>query len=332
MVVRSNLMIKGVTKHAFSLLRDVYGLSDEDIDGLDSAALTERVRRIHEGFSAEHEFAAIASWLGRCSLVSQIDDVLHTSRIYRAPDFLVVARYKGREIPFLVEVKSTDDDALEWTGNYMESLRAFAALMNLPLLVAWKRGRLWTLSDCRLFAQKVAAHHLPLDLAIQNSLMSLLFGNVWIKFRGEFRLELTLRIQDQVDFTTEILPEGTYTFTIEDAGIWANKGRLTTAQSKELWWFLVTAASETSFDHVHDVATQRFSADAESTFNLSDVLLAQLFWDKGEEQNIDWLVEIRKGLPSAGVDLHEILQHALDVGAVRYVFEQVPELTPDFLN
>ena len=325
-------MIKGVTAHAFSLLRDVYGLRDEDIDGLDSAALTERIRRIHKGFSAEYEFAAIASWLGMCSLVSQIDDVLHTSRIYRAPDFLIVARRDGREVPFLVEVKSTDDDALEWTANYMESLRAFAALMHLPLLVAWKRGRLWTLSDSQLFSVKLTAYHLPFDLAIQNSLMSMLFGNVWIKFSEEFRLELTLRIQDQVDYTAEVLPEGTYDVIIEDASTWGSKGRLTAAQSKELWWFLATAASETSFDRVHDVATQRFAADAESTFNLSDVLLAQLFWDKGEEQNIDWLVEIRKGLPSSGIDLHEILRHALDVGAVRYVFEQVPQLIPDFLR
>ena len=49
--------------------------------------------------------------------------------------------------------------------------------------------------------------------------MSTLFGNVWIQFSEDFRLELKLRIQDDVDCSAEVLPEGTYTFQIEDAGL-----------------------------------------------------------------------------------------------------------------
>jgi len=94
------------TNFVFTLLRDIYGLRDEDISSLDPATLSEKVKRVHQGLSAEHEFAAIASWLGKCTLLSQLDDVLHSSGKYRAPDFLVVASYEGREVPFLVEVKS----------------------------------------------------------------------------------------------------------------------------------------------------------------------------------------------------------------------------------
>lgn len=325
-------MIKGLTSHAFSLLRDVYGLRDEDIDNLDSTVLAQKIQRIHKGLSAEHEFAAIASWLGKCSLLSHLDDVLHTSGTYRTPDFLVVVNYEGREVPFLVEAKSEDTDTLRWSGNYMDSLRAFADLMNLPLLLAWKRGGLWVLADSTLFSKKVTAYHLSFEDAIKNSLMSTLFGNVWIKFAEKFRLELTMRIQDDVDFTKEPLPEGNYRFLIEDAGLWGSKGRLNAEQGKDLWWFLVTAASETRFDRVDDVATQQFIAGSDSMFNLSDVLLAQLRWNKGDEEMIDWLAEIRKGLPKLATELQSILRHALDAGAVQYIFRQAPQVLPKFLN
>jgi len=318
--------------HAFTLLRDVYGLPDADIRKLDPAALAEKIQRVHKGFSAEHEFAAIASWLGKCSLISQLDNVLHTSATYRAPDFLVVANHKGQDVPFLVEVKSNDTDKLVWSANYLESLQVFAALVKLPLLVAWKRGRLWVLVDSALMLKRVTAFHLPFEEAIKNSLMSALFGNVWIRFAEEFRLELTMKMMGEVDFAAELLPEGTYTFQIEDAAVWGSKGRLTRDQEKQMWWFLATAYSETHFDRTKDVATQQFRADSESMFNLSDVLVTQLLWDKGEEESIDWVSEIRKGLPKPKLDLHTLLSRALDVGAVRYVFDQVPQIIPEFLG
>ena len=325
-------MIKNLVNYAFPVLRDIYGVGGDDINNLDPGEFVEKVQRVHRGFSAEHEFAAIASWLGKCSLVTQLDDVMHSSGMYRAPDFLVVVSLKGQEVPFLVEVKSEVSDRLKWSAGYIESLKAFANLVNLPLLVAWKRGRLWALVDAAIFSQKVTAFHLSFEDAIKNSLMSALFRNVWIAFAEGFRLELTLRIQGEIDLTADLLPEGTYEFKIEDAGLWGRKGRLTPDQGKDLWWFLVTAASERRFDRVRDVASQQFLANSESMFNLSDVLLAQLFWNKSEGDDIDWLSEIRKGLPRIANDLDVVLHRALDVGAVRYVFEQVPEIVPAFLK
>ena len=325
-------MIKKVPDYAFPILRDIYSVDEAEFETLDPDALIDRIQRVHKGLSAEHEFAAIAAWLGKCSLLSQLDDVLHSSGVYRAPDFLVVANHEGREVPFLVEVKSTDVGKLKWSASYFESLRAFARLLNLPLLIAWKRGRLWVLTDASHFTKKVTAYHLTFEEALKNSLMSVLFGNVWIRFTEDFRLEFRMRIKDDVDFNVEVLPEGTCTLQIEDAGLWGSKGRLRPDQGKELWWFLVTAASETTFDRVHDIATQRFIAESASMFNLSDVLLAQLLWNKGDEDAIEWLTEIRRGLPKLKTDLHELLRHAVEVGAVRYVFDQIPQVVPDFLK
>jgi Holliday junction resolvase len=162
-------MAEGVTHLAYTVLGDIYGAGEPDIANLKAADLVERVQRIHRGLSAEHEFAAIASWLGRCSLVSQLDDVLHFSGDYRAPDFLVVTEYEGREVPFLVEVKSEHKDKMVWSAKYFESLCGFAKAMKLPLLVAWKRYGLWILADSDLFTKKVTSFHLTFDCALKNS-------------------------------------------------------------------------------------------------------------------------------------------------------------------
>jgi hypothetical protein len=84
------------TDHVFAYLHDVYGLSTEDVAALNTEAFIEKVKRTHKGLSAEHEFAAIASWLGKCSLITQLDSVLHSSDQYRVPDFLVVVTHLAR--------------------------------------------------------------------------------------------------------------------------------------------------------------------------------------------------------------------------------------------
>src|SRR5271163_4717859 len=116
-------MIKDdLSKLTFPFLRDIYGLSGDDLGALDPVSFVDKVQRVHRGMSTEHEFAAIASWLGNCSLLTQLDDVLHSDGVFRAPDFLVVANLEGRRIPFLVEVKSATDDTLKWSAGYLGSL------------------------------------------------------------------------------------------------------------------------------------------------------------------------------------------------------------------
>jgi hypothetical protein len=106
-----------------------------------------------------------------------------------------------------------------------------------------------------------------------------------------FRLELKMRIQGEVDVSADLLPEGNYRMMIEDAGLWSAKGRLSAADGKDLWWLLAMGIADIRFDRVSDMITHCFVAKDEGMFNLSDVLLAQLFWNKGETEVVDWLAE-----------------------------------------
>lgn len=81
-----------------------------------------------------------------------------------------------------------------------------------------------------------------------------------------------------------------------------------------------------------DIAVQQFVVNPEEIINLSDVLLARMLWNKGDGEAIDWLVEIGKGRPKPEADLRSLLTHVLEVGAVRYVLDQQPQVLPEFLK
>jgi Holliday junction resolvase len=324
-------MVRDRSDLAFALLRDMYGLNGQELSDLDPAELMKRVQSIHQGMSAEHEFAAIASWLGRCSVVTQPDSVLSSQGKYRVPDFLVVVDHNGRDLPFLVEVKSKTSKTLKWSGKYLSSLRTFADLLRMPLLIAWKWKGLWVLVDSNLFVKKDTAYHLTFDSAIKNSLMHTLFGNVWIKLAADFRLELKMKIEDEIDVTADLLPEGPYKVRMVDAGFWTRKGKLDKEDGSDLMWFLLAGSPNERFERVGDMITHSYWADAELMFNLSDVLLPRLSFRYSDAESIDWLAELRRGLPPFSTDFKAILDRALEVGAVQYVFRQEPEALPGFL-
>jgi len=57
------------------------------------------------------------------------------------PDLLAVFSDGGDKRVALIEVKTGDELTLVWTRSYLEKLNAYAELLNLPLLVAWRPRR-----------------------------------------------------------------------------------------------------------------------------------------------------------------------------------------------
>jgi hypothetical protein len=114
--------------------------------------------------------------------------------------------------------------------------------------------------------------------------------------------------------------------------VWTNKGRLNKDDERSLWRFLIAAMDGEELSRDGYIITRQFPAKSEGMFNLSDVLISQLVWNKGDRASIDWLTEIRKGLPVPSADLDNILQRALDLGAIYNVFRQAPQEYPDCLG
>jgi len=317
---------------AFSILRDVYKLTENEIAELDPATLAQRLQGIHNGWNAEHEFGAIASWLGHCKLVTHPDEVYSSNGSLRVPDFLIVSQVKDREVPFLVEVKTTEDDRLVWSAKYRDSLKKFADMLGMPVLVAWKRYGLWSLCDLSEFHLAETAYHLTWEAAMKNNLMTALCGNVFITVNEGFRFELTYELLDEAAGSADLLPEGQYAAQIVEAGLFTPKGKISGQLSSELFPLFLTKAAEPITRREGKLLHHIFPVEAEGMFNLSDLLFTHLTWNKEEPSDLNWIVEIRKGLPANERDLHTVLREAIDVQAVRYVLSQQPERIPPFLS
>lgn len=147
---------------------------------------TRQVQHVEYGLSAEVEFAAILRWLGWCSFVHRLsEDVLEdaTRSSWTVPDLFAVFQKNGKTLSALIEVKSTNDTVLEFKSPYLRRLQSYAALLNQPLLIAWRPRTLgfWILFD-PVIARPVDDDSVAVDfgLAIKNDLMSMLAGDYYL--------------------------------------------------------------------------------------------------------------------------------------------------------
>lgn len=322
------------TPHIFSVLRDIYGVQADELDALDMKAYISRIRGIHHGLSAEHEFAALASWLGNPRLIIHADEVLATDNHFRVPDFLIVARRGGEDIPFLVEVKSGErGKKLVWSEDYLDSMRGFANMLKLPILVAWKPFGFWILSDTVLFEKKTTAYHLDAQVAMKSNLMTALLGNVFIKLKEGFRLEIHFKLIDSEHAANPLLPPGEYPFEIVESSLYTATGQLSSELNKQLFpIFLTRATDQSETVRTGAILRQTWTTDSDSMFAASDIMLTNFSWHKEPGEKVDWLTALRKGQVTPNVDLPNILERGIQAGAIRYVFEQQPQVIPAFLE
>lgn len=153
-----------------------------DWDFSDPASFIKRVQSIEYGLSAETEFAAILSWLGRCTLVHRLDQDWYSAQSDSAwciPDLLAVFEHEGVRLPVLIEVKTRKRERLSLQTAELVSMRRYAEVLSLPLLFAWKPRRLgfWLLVDPAHFVEQGGKSILTLEPAMKNNLLSAVAGD-----------------------------------------------------------------------------------------------------------------------------------------------------------
>jgi hypothetical protein len=136
-----------------SSVDDMARLIQEVLVELGSAAdpieVARRVRGLDGGLPAEDEFAVVCSWLGHCRIAHKLDQQqtpVSSRDSYQVPDLLVALNAAG---PFLIEIKVKQDQTLSFRSDYLRRLMAYAELLGLPLLIAWKFHSMWSLFDAR---------------------------------------------------------------------------------------------------------------------------------------------------------------------------------------
>jgi Holliday junction resolvase len=250
------------------------------------------------------------------------------------PDFIAFVELEGETRPFLIEVKSTEDDTLVWSDKYLSSLRSFVDLLQIPLLVAWKWRFGWVLVDASAFEKKSTAYHLPATKALQENLMCALFGDVTYVLKEDFQMVMDATIEDYEPRPEDkLIPPGTYTFKLEGLSFRVDKRKTSDLPDEFVWFFF-------SFPQTHVVNRKAGNEvqivcvpESDTTVCLSDVLMAMLFWKYSPDEGLDWDRIIQEGyLPHGGPHLRSMLKNGIERGFIRCVLQQVPSTKPPYLS
>ena len=151
----------------------------------DPAEVVQRVRSLDRGLPAEDEFCVICAWLGRCQLLHKLDQQqvpVSSLDTYQVPELLVAFKAAG---PLLVEVKAKQDQTLSFRPDYFGRLTAYANLLGLPLLIAWKFHSIWSLFDARHLRIARTNFNVTHGEAMRQNLLGVLAGDVGCALGGE---------------------------------------------------------------------------------------------------------------------------------------------------
>jgi len=235
----------------------------------------------------------------------------------------------------LIECKATSDDKVVWSEKYLKSLKDFASILNLPLLLAWKWKDMWLVVDSSHFEKKVTAYHLDHETALKENLMSLLFGNRWIKVKDEASFRIDAKVIDAtLDPSEELLEEGSYTFQIEKTGFYVGE-RLIDKVSGRCSEVLFSTFVENEVQKLEGNRARIIyrAVEGSTTVQLYDLLMIDLYIKSSGGDEIVWPEALVKGPFDSSA---EIFRNALDEAGtsqfIDMVLNQVPATVPEYLK
>lgn len=322
-----------LSRLAFALFPE---LAAEAINAGNVEPLTQRMRDIQRGMSAEDELAAKVSWLGNSAGIHRIDQIplaaIEIDGRMRAPDFIAFPIVNGRPYPVLIEVKSKHDQRLKFSDSYLTSLRLFADRLRLPLLIARKCGGLWTLFDHRRFQRGEKGHRITLGTALMEDLSCALFRDIRVMMNPDIELAINMELVDEIEVKeSDLLPAGIYTWQLRGGGFFLHGNQITDYDASHFSLFLampdtteLRRTGARTWQHV-------IRPEPESGFNLSNVLVGQLSLMYSDEEDLNWHQILRRPFPSSGRELRQSIRSAIEKGFVQYGMDIVPHTWPDFV-
>jgi Holliday junction resolvase len=328
---------KLITELAFRLLPSAEEIARGGLGDVTLQRVADRLAMIRDGLAPEIEFISAVNWLGHCLAVNRIDQLPLPRYLegeeFRVPDVLAICRKGEKTVPVLIEIKKTLDDEIVWTEAYLFALRRFAEAMKMPILIAWKRGSIWTLNEIAHFQKRVKSYHLPWLDAMKENLMGLLFGDLHIMFtqRVSFFLDAEIESEQPLPALPMVLPEGRYTLTVKKAGFLLDGAEANVTAGLQWMFFFVPDES-----HVHRTSESAvrimFTPKPDTSVTLGDCGLGIMLWRYNNPEAIDWEAVARKRIGPLAAETRDALKAGIEQGVVQYVLDQVPQTVPDFLK
>ena len=300
----------------------------------DYKKIAEHVRRLDSGLPVEDEFIAICSWLGKTSLIHKLDQhqAPAASRDhYQVPDLLVKFENIG---PVLIEVKSKAKRTLSFTPRYLNRLNAYARLLNMPLLIAWKHHGIWVLFEVTRLIKARTNFNITHGEAMQENLLGVLAGDVAYKIASGAGLSLRCKKEHLVS-REEI--DGTVTeqwqMRIDEVGFMVSGGKPVDHLDADVTTLFTTWDLSERQLHSDTHIDLRFIADDDDSMMFGHMALTHLLhWSLPRGATVNWRHAIRRdAVVSNMTNFRRALNSGLEQKVVHLILNQQPQTWPEFL-
>ncbi|MGH0214470.1 restriction endonuclease [Sinorhizobium meliloti] len=302
----------------------------------DAEQVAEIVRRLNVGLPAEDEFMVVSNWLGKCNMIHKLDQHLvpmQAREKYQVPDLLARYSTQSNATPVLIEVKAKQAKTLSFQPGYLTRLQAYAEMMAMPLLIAWKFHSIWMLFEPRHMKKAKKNFNISLSDAMRENLFGILAGDFAFKvahgagahlcFRKE-KLLSTIKGDDTFEETWQTRCVAV-TFT-------GRGGSVAEKVSPEVQTLLATWDLETTEEHDEDHIWIRHTAPSEGMRFSHSALVSLLNWGLPQGESISWREQLRTEKINTIADFRSATVKGLEEGIVHLIVDQQPHTWPDFVR
>ena len=303
--------------------------------GAEAGQIAARIWRLNIGLPCEDEFSLVCGWLGCCDVIHKLDQKQTPEKScekFQVPDLLAVFNVKGKQVPVLIEVKSKKDKKLSFRPDYMEKLRQYSNVLNLPILKAWKWHGLWTLFELRHMKKASRNYNINLENAMQENLLGILAGDFSYSVNSSAGLHFGLKKEELV--STEETDEGRneqWKTVINDIYFTDGEGEVVRNLPSTVAQLFATWDLETSELHADTHITISHMASENSMLFAHMALVRLLNWQTPTEQDIHWRAMLHGSNIVKGIEnFRAAIQEAIECKIVRTVINQIPLTEPEF--
>ncbi len=302
----------------------------------DSKEVIARFKRLEMGLPAEDEFALMLAWLGKCRLVHRLDQQQsppESRSNYQVPDLLAIFDFEGKELPVLIEVKTSKKKRLSWKVQYWDKLKRYAGAVQLPILVAckWTEAGLWSLVDLDCFDASEATKKLQFADAVQNDLLGILAGNFYYTFQP--RVGLHLKFEKISEAPSEEPDTRTYRMIVREAYFYNSKGEVRAKLANWLFPMFLDYDHETRTVDGDKFLDQDYFIPDPAAMQIAYKLLPQVVRGLAQGQKPHWRKLLRDcDFAISCPELQRSASKEFETGMLQYIMEYRPKQLPSFLT
>lgn len=303
----------------------------------DTNSIAQRVKRLNIGLPLEDEFSIICGWLGQCNIIHKLDQQQYpppSKEKFQVPDLFANFSIRGgKSCSMLIEVKSCEKNVMSFTPDYYSRLNAYSNLMNLPILIAWKKYGSWVLVSLTEFSKAKKNFNLSFSDAMKNNLLSIVAGDFSFTPQVNSGVHLSFHKQDLID-TTENDGElqEQWKMVVDDVYFTNGDNKIIRGLSKEAQQLFFSWDLKDTQTHNETHIIMHNTVEEQSSL-FAHMALTRLLSFRNEDDSIHWRQHL--GDYSAISDIENFrkgIEENLRAGIVKYIFDIEPCNKPDFLK